>query len=121
MKLRYGKQKKYKFNPNSASHPLSGVTTGLSVRKCWIALFEENERRFKEKDVTPRTNAEIAKFMFYEFPKQMSTVYKRVNAIRGHYNAGRLHKTGVPPKILSYRYNQKGERIDTRAYEPWII
>lgn len=98
-----------------------GRRSKLGVMEFWYALFELNELRPKDKKLT---NAEIARQMVAEFPdreniQRLLDDPTLVNSFRFRYNTGDLlsYRPGRP-KHISFRYNEDGERINSRTGQP---
>lgn len=102
---------------------LVGRTTKLGVNECWVALFLENEKRYRNGGKPrPRTDRELSEFIRREFSDPYdrdSKVWEKVAATRYRYNRGRLYKGQTVPKIKSYRYNVKGDRVPARYFDPF--
>lgn len=99
---------------------LIGVVTKLGILEVWMALFIENERRFRAGGrPRPRTDTEITEFMRREFPERDSKCWRNVNLARSRYNEGKLFKGQLKPKQKSYRYNLRGERVPNRYKDPY--
>lgn len=95
-----------------------GRRSKLSVMEFWYVLFEQNELRPRDKKMT---NAEIARQMVAEFPDR-ETVQKlidkpcEVNTFRYLYNTRALLSYRKDrPKAISFRYNEAGDKVDSKT------
>lgn len=105
--------------PAQTFHKTVGKKSGLGIMAFWSVLFSGNEQLPKGKKMT---NAEIERQVRMEFSHErtlmhnLETKRQTVNYYRHLYNSGRLTKPrGNCPEYISYRYNDKGERVDTRT------
>jgi len=95
-----------------------GITTGIGITQYFITLFEANEfLPLKQR----MTDDSIASKIAREFPDRKSAqdfmnnkAKKTVNSYRYRYNSGKFTK-GVPPSILSLRYNQEGTPVNLKT------
>lgn len=92
-----------------------GRFTRKNLTEFLFDLFEANEML---PAAQRRTNAALVDIICQEFPKNYSLHVRLrkgeklgVNYYRQRYNSGRL-VTGRPVKIVSYRYNERGDRVD---------
>ena len=98
-----------------------GTNTGLSVVECWIALFVENNLRYKKGGIPlPRTNMQIAEFMHREFSGRKMAYHSRVNTVIRLYNAGELFRGQEIPSRANraYRYDNRGHRVPLGFKDP---
>ncbi len=112
---------KSEFLPKRLKRSVTGINTGLGVNECFIALFLENERRYREGGrPKPRTNLQITQFMINEFPKKNSKVYRRPNIAIWRYNNAKMYKGQKRPSPINraHRYDSKGNRVDPRYFDP---
>ena len=103
--------------PRKSWHRTHGKKTGLGIMAFWRTLFEGNELLPVSKKMT---NAEIERQVRLEFPHEkvllenLDTGRQSVNYYRHLYNKGRMTK-GSPPDMISFRYNDEGKIVSTRA------
>jgi len=102
----------------------SGKTLGMGVCAWFCMVFEANEKLDKSKKLTDDM---IAQMLVEEYPdhprslKYLSPGVPTVNQMRGRYNRGEFSprdpSTGelVPPKIISFRYNEDGRKVNGRT------
>tara|TARA_Y100001934_G_scaffold13174_1_gene16096 strand:+ start:213 stop:785 length:573 start_codon:yes stop_codon:yes gene_type:complete len=109
--------KKTKDKPRKAWHRTCGKKTGVGIMTFWAFIFEGNETLPPEERMT---NAEIERQVRAEFPhestliRNLDTGNQSVNYYRHLYNKGRMND-GIPPKKLSFRYNEDGDKVNTRT------
>ena len=99
----------------------TGANTGLGVNECWIALFLENEKRYRRGGKPkPRTNRQITEFMFQEFPHKDSAVYNEPCRAMRRYNSGKMYKGQKKPAPINraHRYDRRGIRVPMRYFDP---
>lgn len=92
----------------------------------WIHIFELNELTPKRRKLT---DEQIARKVQDEFPNsqtakeltmdseavaKLGRTKHSVNQYRNSYNAGTF-TNGVKPRIVSYRYGKRGERVNPRT------
>lgn len=100
----------------------SGITTGMGVCSYFASLFEANElgnRKMTDEMIAKKVRAEFPGRKGYFFtgegrPSSSSNSRETVNAYRQKYNAGKFTKN-IPPLHFSFRYNNRGERVDART------
>lgn len=97
-----------------------GVTTGLRLGQCIGKMFHENELlAFKcpselwpdREPGKPLTDEELRDWLRAEFPDRPSERFLRIRMHRREYNIGAWPRTGHPPELLSYPYDEHGHRI----------
>tara|TARA_R110000824_G_scaffold180908_1_gene361526 strand:+ start:811 stop:1302 length:492 start_codon:yes stop_codon:yes gene_type:complete len=105
--------------PRKTWYRTHGKVSGLGIMAFWATLFEGNELLPKSKKMT---NAEIERQVRAEFPHEQTLLEnldsgrQSVNYYRHLYNKGRMSKSkGAPPQHISFRYNEEGLFVDTRA------
>jgi len=93
-----------------------GRTTGLSIQRAWVHIFETNA---KARKVDRMTDEQISEFMCAEFPghAEQSKVFHKVQVVRTRYNRGGMTK-GTVPDVLSVQYDDEGERVAVRRGRP---
>jgi hypothetical protein len=107
--------------PKRLRRSVTGVNTGLGVNECWIALFLENERRYRKGGKPlPRTNDQLTAFMRAEFPHKDSAVYRQPAKAMWRYNNARMYKGQKMPAPINraHRYDSKGNRVHPRFFDP---
>ena len=83
----------------------------------WKLLFEGNEKLPTNQKMT---NAEIERQVRLEFPHESTLLEnldsgrQSVNYYRHLYNKGRM-TNGETPELLSFRYDERGNRVNTRT------
>lgn len=99
-------------------HKSKGHTTGLGICAFFAYLFKVNEIVPKRKK---KTDDQIAAEVEKEFPYRPTAFCFRgknktrtISEYRHRYNTGKFTK-GVIPSILSFRYDEDGDKVDMRT------
>ena len=92
-------KKKTKKTALKSKRPV-GKTTGVGVNATWVLIFQKNEKLPTARKLT---DAQITKFMQFEFFGRNSKVFETVSVVRGRYNRGLLTR-GKVPTIQSKQY-----------------
>lgn len=90
--------------------PPSGRTSGVSVSRTWVQVFESNATVDEAERLT---DAQISEFMEGEFPDLNADSFKRVDIARNKYNRGGFNKdkkgNPVRPKAHSEPHEPNGD------------
>ena len=98
------------------SQKAKGKSSGLGICLFIATLLEANELAPKKKK---KTDEELAKRIADEYPGKSTAQRfvngkRTVNDSRNRYNKG-IFTRNIPPKVMSLRYNSKGEAVDGRT------
>ena len=89
--------------------PPVGKTSGVSVSRTWVQVFERNATIDEEERLT---DEQLVEFMQQEFPDVAPESFKRVDIARSKYNRGGFNKdkkgNPVRPKIHSEPHEPLG-------------
>lgn len=87
-----------------------GVTTGLPINMAFCYMLQQNERA---PDHLKHTDDNLIEWLRAEFPRRPTIRFENVQSIRNWYQQGRLTR-GIPPRVLSHRYDSGGRITDTK-------
>lgn len=103
--------------PRKTAAKYRGQKTGLGLLKFWQTLFSGNELLASDMKMTNGELERQAKVEFAHvahFLRNLEGVRVSCQYYRYLHNRGKMVKPHGPPKLLSFRYNNKGEIVETR-------